>query len=92
MCVLLNALFVLLVSNQKESLCFSLSVSPPPLSLLLPLSLSLPPAQPLGELESVIDVSYSVEQHGFAIVLSSGRTAFVTGKSAKFEPKVCGVV
>ena len=68
-----------------------LSLSPS-LSLPLPLSLSLPPAQPLGELESVIDILYSVEQHGFAIVLSSGRTAFVTGKSAKFEPKVCGAV
>ena len=81
------------------SLCLSLPL-PLSLSLPLPLSLSLflspssslPPAQPLGELESVIDISYSVEQHGFAIVLSSGRTAFVTGKSAKFEPKVSGAV
>lgn len=45
-------------------------------------------AQPLGELQSVVDISCSNELHGFAIVLLNGKTAFVTGKSAKFEPKV----
>ena len=45
-------------------------------------------AQPLEELQSVVDMSYSNELHGFAIVLSNGKTAFVTGKTAKFEPKV----
>ncbi|XP_019849671.1 PREDICTED: RAB6A-GEF complex partner protein 1-like isoform X2 [Amphimedon queenslandica] len=56
----------------------------------LPFSNDLYPesrAQPLGELQSVVDISCSNELHGFAIVLSNGKTAFVTGKSAKFEPK-----
>lgn len=58
-------------------------------SLFLSLSLSyLIKAQPLETLESVVDVSYSYELHGLAIVLSSGKVAFVTGSTAKFEPQV----
>jgi hypothetical protein len=45
-------------------------------------------AQPLDKAESVVDISYSPDLHGLAVVLSSGKVAFVTGKTAKFEPQL----
>ena len=54
----------------------------------LSLSLSLSLGQVLESSETVVDISYSFELHGFAIVLSGGRAAFVTGKSARFDPEV----
>ena len=35
------------------------------------------------------DLDYSPALHGFSLVLSDGRAAFVSGKSVKYEPQVC---
>ena len=40
------------------------------------------------EHEFVVDISYSVELHGLAMVTSSGKVAFITGQSARFQPEV----
>ena len=45
-------------------------------------------AEPLGEVEVAIDMVFSPDLNGLAIVLSSGRVAFVSGTTAKLEPKV----
>ena len=47
-----------------------------------------PLAQVLNEPDCVVDISYSLELHGLAVVLSSGRVAFLTGKTARFLPDV----
>ena len=46
-------------------------------------------AQPLGEESSVYakDIIYSPELRGFSLVLSDGRGAFITAKSARYEPQ-----
>ncbi len=36
----------------------------------------------------IADISYSMELHGLAIVTSSGKVAFITGKTARFQPNV----
>lgn len=43
-------------------------------------------AQLLNEPDCAVDISYSLELHGLAVVLSSGRVAFLTGKTARFLP------
>ena len=45
--------------------------------------------QPLGEESKLYarDIVYSPELRGFSLVLSDGRGAFVTAKSARYEPQ-----
>ncbi len=45
--------------------------------------------QTLGEVEVCTkDVAYSPEVHGLSVVLSDGRAAFISAKSARYEPQV----
>ena len=46
-------------------------------------------AQPLGEESKLYakDLVYSPELRGFSVVLSDGRGAFITAKSARYEPQ-----
>ena len=71
---------LLIMEELKYS--HSLSLPPPSTPHSLPLSL-------LTETEScVVDVCYSPELHGMSVVVASGKGAFLTSRSARFEPNV----
>ena len=45
--------------------------------------------QPLGEVKvTTLDVDYKAEMHGLSVVLSDGKGAFISAKSARYEPQV----
>ena len=44
--------------------------------------------QPPEGLQCAMDICHCPELHGFVLVLSSGKAAFVTSKTAMFDPEV----